>query len=153
MENADILITEAQLSDIKFILEIEQLCFDSDRFSKRQFNYLIKKAKGVFYIVRQNGNVVAYASLIHNSLAHYVRIYSIAVHPESRGKNIARILIQKTIEFAQKNMLSAIRLEVKTNNEQAIRLYEKCGFEKTGTISAYYQDGSDAFVMKLPVNV
>lgn len=148
MENQVILIREAQLSDIKSVLEIERLCFDSGRFSKRDFVSLITKTRGAFYIAKQNEETIAYVSLIVNILANHLRIHSIAVHPEARRRNIGQMLMQKTLEFAQQNKLTTIKLEVKATNEPAIRLYEKNGFEKAYLIPNHYRDGMDVYVMK-----
>lgn len=35
----------AEIDDIPSIMEIEQICFDKDSFSKRQFVYLISQAR------------------------------------------------------------------------------------------------------------
>lgn len=146
---ADIRIDQATLSDLDAILVIEHACFDLDSFSKRQFVYLITKAKGVFYVVRFGGNVVAYASLVSNARTRNLRIYSIAVHPKFRGLKLAQLLMDQTFEYARSNRLKAITLEVKTTNIPAISLYEKYGFVKHCIRYNYYQDGSNAYGMRL----
>ena len=40
------ILRPAVINDIPSIMEIEQICFDLDSFSKRQFAYLISQAKG-----------------------------------------------------------------------------------------------------------
>ena len=37
----------AEIDDIPSIMEIEQICFDKDSFSKRQFVYLISQARDI----------------------------------------------------------------------------------------------------------
>jgi len=41
-----------------------------------------------------------------------------------------------------------MRLEVKTSNKVAINLYKKMGFIISNMLPAYYNDGSDAYVMQ-----
>ncbi|MDR2039512.1 MAG: ribosomal protein S18-alanine N-acetyltransferase [Bacteroidales bacterium] len=146
---AKITIDTATLADIDQILEIEKLSFDSDRFSKQQFSYLISKAKGRFYVLRYEGKIMAYISLTFNQRTCLFRIYSIAVHPEGRGKNLAQQLIAKATEYAREKGAKAMTLEVKTTNLAAIRLYEKNGFTKTSVKHRYYTDGEDAYSMRL----
>ena len=142
-------IEQACLSDLDPILEIENMCFGPDSFTRSQFRYLITKAKGVFYVLKFEGRVVAYISLTSNSYTRNLRIYSIAVHPDMRGKGFAQQLLDKSILYAFENALKVVSLEVKTTNAAAISLYEKNGFTKTSIISYYYQDGSDAYRMRL----
>lgn len=148
-QKTDISIEQAKTTDVDSILEIENQCFDSDRFSKRQFLYLITKSKGFFYVAKQQGQIVGYLSLLQNDRAHILRIYSIAVHPQAQGRGIAQKLIDKAIQEAKSNDLQSVSLEVKTSNTPAISLYEKKGFMKTIIKPNYYADGSPAYVMKL----
>jgi len=39
-------------------------------------------------------------------------------------------------------------LEVKKDNKQAIKFYQKHGFEIVETISKFYQNGEDAYIMR-----
>lgn len=131
------------------ISEIENLCFDLDRFSKRQFVYLMTKAKGAFYVLKRNGYVAAYISLIINARAKNLWVYSIAVHPNEREKKYAQSLIDKTVEYAKLNQLKKVTLEVKVSNFVAIKLYEKNSFVAIAIKQNYYHDGSDAYYMRL----
>lgn len=76
----------AEIDDIPSIMEIEQICFDKDSFSKRQFIYLISQAKGYFCVAEYQQRVGGYFSVLINQRACSLRIYSIAVHPDFRGK-------------------------------------------------------------------
>lgn len=66
----------------------------------------------------------------------------LAVHSESRGKGIAKKLIQRAeIELIQKGFKS-LSLEVYANNSQALSLYENCGF------SVHDKSGDSIFMIK-----
>ncbi|MDR2010517.1 MAG: ribosomal protein S18-alanine N-acetyltransferase [Bacteroidales bacterium] len=145
------IIKKASNRDLDRIMEIENISFASDGFSKRQFSYLITKAKGIFYTLKIKGLIVAYISLLTNSKTSNVRIYSIAVHPEMRGKNYAKSLIEKSIEYSKNNKKQTLSLEVRTDNLPAINLYEKFGFKTIKIKPNYYHDGTDANVMILEI--
>lgn len=143
----DIRIVHAVIEDIDAILDIEIPCFKEDSFSRHQFKYLMTQAKGVFYVLRSTNKLLAYISITSNARTRNLRIYSIAVHPDTRGKGYAQKLLDKTIEYAKENNYKAIHLEVKITNTPAIRLYEKNGFTQNQLKPNYYLDGSHAYGM------
>lgn len=141
------LIEQADLSHLGEIMEIENACFGPDSFSRRQMAYLISKAKGAFFVIREAGKVLAYISLVHRANASNLRIYSVAVHPSARGRGLAQALIHKSVEYAYATGLRSITLEVDTENTPAIALYAKNGFYTTAFLLGYYHHGN-GFRMK-----
>ena len=138
----------AEIDDIPSIMEIEQICFDKDSFSKRQFVYLISQAKGYFCVAEYQQRVGGYFSVLINQRACSLRIYSIAVHPDFRQKHVGEALLTAIIDECYRNMAKYITLEVRVGNKPAIGLYEKYGFKSLGTRKGYYQDNNeDALIM------
>lgn len=140
-------IRKALPSDLEAIVAVEQACFGSDRFSRRQFAYLLLQAKGIFYVAESDKHIIGYLSFLQRNGSTSGRIYSIAVHPDGRGNQTGRKLIDRGKEYARANGLRQISLEVRTDNSPAIRLYEKHGFSVKSVLKNYYTDGSDAFRM------
>lgn len=141
-------LRKANLRDIPAILEIEQECFREDSFSREQFAYLIGRSKGIFYVVVEQEQIIAYISLLLHAGTRYLRIYSIAVHPDFRGKGLGQALMDQTIRTANECKAAKITLEVKVTNAAAIALYMKNGFIPAGIKPCYYHDGSDAIYMQ-----
>lgn len=146
--DTEIIVRQAVVTDLDTILEIETTCFGADSFSRQQFIYLITQAKGIFYVITYEEKVIAYISLISNARTRNLRIYSVAVHPDSRGKKLGQLLIDKAIEYAELRQLRKITLEVNVTNKPAIGLYLKNKFEHTRIIENYYADGSNAYYMQ-----
>ena len=144
-------LRQAKAGDIPAILEIEQECFQEDSFSREQFVYLICRSKGTFYVVVEQERVIAYVSLLFHAGTRYLRIYSIAVHPDCRGRKLGQLLMERTIETALECKAAKITLEVNVSNPAALRLYQKNKFEPVRTINNYYADGSNAYSMHLEV--
>ena len=119
-----IIVRKAQQADIPAILEIEWECFREDSFS------------------------IAYVSLLFHGGTRYLRIYSIAVHPDYRGRGLGQVLMDQTIQTAGECKAAKITLEVKVTNTSAIGLYMKNGFIPVGIKPCYYHDGSDAIYMQ-----
>ena len=138
MMETGLFVRKAQQSDIPAILEIEWECFREDSFSKEQFAY----------VMMEGDRVIAYVSLLFHGGTHYLRIYSIAVHPDFRGKGLGQALMDQTIRTANECKAAKITLEVKVTNAAAIALYMKNGFIPAGIKPCYYHDGSDAIYMQ-----
>ncbi|HKM34310.1 MAG TPA: GNAT family N-acetyltransferase [Lachnospiraceae bacterium] len=76
----------------------------------------------------------------NNSLSYktiYV-IYTLAVHPESLGKNIGDMMMDFIIDEARRKEMKAVRLDVYEGNTPAIHLYEKHRFQYIDTIDLGY---------------
>jgi len=117
-----IIVRKAQQADIPAILEIEWECFREDSFSKEQFAYLISRSKGTFYVMMEADRVIAYVSLLFHGGTRYLRIYSIAVHSDYRGRGLGQVLMDQTIQTAGECKAAKITLEVKVTNTSRYRI-------------------------------
>lgn len=81
----------------------------------------------------------------------HVGTIGMGVHDEWQGKGIGTALMHAAIDFADKWLnLTRLELEVYTDNEPAIHLYERFGFEREGTLRQYaFRDGRyvDSYMM------
>lgn len=146
------LIKECGMEDIEKIKYISEKTFyetfskdntkeDMENYLKENFSYEqvereVKNKYSKFYIVEHNKEVVAYMKLNfdkaqteegHNNTLEVQRVY---VLQEYKNNHIGKRLIQKAIEIGRHNHLSYIWLGVWENNINAIKFYEKQGFEK-----------------------
>ncbi|UVV59420.1 GNAT family N-acetyltransferase [Bacteroides thetaiotaomicron] len=141
-------LRQAKVGDIPAILEIEQECFQEDSFSREQFVYLICRSKRDLLCGGGTGADDRLCLIIVSCVTRYLRIYSIAVHPDCRGRKLGQLLMERTIETAFDCRAVKITLEVKESNTPAIKLYMKNGFIPVGVKPNYYHDGSDAIYMQ-----
>ena len=74
-----------------------------------------------------------------------------SVHDEWQGKGVGKALMRAGLDLADNWLgLTRLELEVYTDNEPAVRLYERFGFEREGLLRQYaYRDGRyvDSYVM------
>ena len=66
-------------------------------------------------------------------------IYTIATHPDERGKGYGAALIDHVIDFLVDQGLRNLFLEVAEDNQAARALYKSAGFEATGRRPGYYK--------------
>jgi ribosomal-protein-alanine N-acetyltransferase len=104
-------------------------------------------AAGHFYLAAWSGKeLVGYAGLAR--LSDLAEVQTLAVVPGQQGRGIGRLLLSALLSEAGKG---PVALEVRTDNQRAIALYESFGFSIAGVRRRYYQpSGSDAYRMLRP---
>lgn len=96
------------------------------------------------------GTLIGYAGIAAMGPADNpeFEIHTIGVDPAFQRRGIGGRLMQELLSIAD-HYGAPIFLEVRTDNEPAIALYENLGFQRIGTRRNYYQpSGADAYVMK-----
>jgi ribosomal-protein-alanine N-acetyltransferase len=94
----------------------------------------------------ESGDLVAYAFASRYVDAWHVM--NIAVAPEFRRQGIATRLLERLFEVTSADQRRGYTLEVRVSNHDAIRLYERLGFEARGIRRGYYTDNrEDALIM------
>lgn len=73
------------------------------------------------------------SSAVTPGKAANARILSIAVATSARGQGIASALMAKADKYFKDNKVKRVRLEVRPDNQPAIRVYEKLGYYQEGT--------------------
>ena len=76
-------------------------------------------------------------TLYFNGKANVAIVDSVETTKKYRKKGFATKLMEKVLQFAKDNGADSVELVVNHDNEAAIRLYEKVGFEPTKKI--YYR--------------
>jgi len=96
-------------------------------------------------LVAVRGDAIVGAAVVFFHAGHRIpRLYSIAVAPEARGTGIGEALLAAAERAAKARGRRAFRLEVRTDNAAARRLYERRGYRVFGAKPRYYEDGCDA---------
>ena len=80
-------------------------------------------------------------------------LLQIAVDKVARGSGISDLLMTDVIEYAKKESLNSVFLEVRSSNEAAVNLYLKHGFTTIRVRKNYYDDPvEDALIMSKVLN-
>ncbi len=125
-------IVQATRYDIPRLVEIENIIFEEDDFALKRENFSYHVRENFIYTAKYNSEIFGYILVLNKYKVP--RLYSLAVLPEHRRNGIASQLL----EFALAR-LGHMRLEVKTTNFKAIRLYEKFGFKRVKLLKNYYK--------------
>jgi [ribosomal protein S18]-alanine N-acetyltransferase len=107
------------------------------------------EAKHIRYVAaRADNKVVGYAGIsrLGRKRPYEYEIHTIGVDPVYQGQGIGRRMMTDLLEYASGG---TIFLEVRTDNEPAIALYESLGFVNVGMRRRYYRaSGADAYTMR-----
>lgn len=145
--NHSVEIGRAHLSELKAIHGIERSSFGLESFSLKQFRYLIKSKNSIFFVAKVSDSVAGYCIALKRKGSRKLRIYSIAVDENYRGRGIAQTLLDRAVAICKEENYSAVSLEVNEKNQAAKNLYLKYGFAITGNKPNYYKSGDTAITM------
>jgi ribosomal protein S18 acetylase RimI-like enzyme len=137
-------IREAQYSDLDALISIENRAFETDRLSRRNLGRLLRKGNSTTLLDEEEGRVRGYVLVLYNKGTSLARLYSLVVDSEFRGLGLGLKLLEAAEKDAFENECVIMRLEVRKDNEAAIRLYDKHGYRRFGVVPDYYQDHMDA---------
>ncbi len=140
-----VVIRAVRREDLSAISNLERGCFTMYNLNGRQLQYLCQRASSVFLVAEVDGKIVGegIALVRHHKHSLSGRAYSLAVDPAYRGRGIGEKLMREMIEQLRLRNVRRIYLEVEASNASAIKLYQRIGFRKIGTLSDYYGDGKD----------
>lgn len=139
-----VVLRQATVNDIDALLALESACFDTDRLSRRNFQWMIRRAHASLVLAESQGRLAGYILVLFHEGTALGRIYSVAVDPARRGQGIAEQLLLAAEQAAREADCAHMRLEVRPDNRAAIRLYEKHGYRQFGIYRHFYEDETDA---------
>ncbi len=138
------MIRPARISDLDSLWALEQRCFSSDRISRRQWRYLLSRARADTLVVDDDGELVGHVLLLYNRATSVARLYSIAVDKSERGKGLGTALVRSAEQAAREQGRAYMRLEVRRDNAASLGLFEGMGYRRFGVLDDYYEDHMQA---------
>lgn len=99
-----------------------------------------------FYVATHNDKVIGYLScwMVEGT----VDIINVVIDKNYQHQGYGQALFLEMEKDAKKDNCTEIMLEVKENNSQAIKFYLKQGYEQISIRKNYYQDRTNALIMK-----
>lgn len=132
-------------SHIGEIARLEKECFSSP-WSKDGLKTELDNNFARFFVAFSGGKIAGYIGS-HNVLGE-VYITNVAVFSEFRRKGVGKALVEFLVNEMKAENAEFVTLEVRKSNQNAISLYEKCGFQKVGERRNFYEKPiEDAILM------
>ena len=97
--------------------------------------YLLHRKRVFTYLAERDGQIVGFITLILGRFRKFrgnAYIANVSVKASERGSGIGTLLMDKGEELARQKKARRLELEVFAKNLNALKLYEKLGFEVEG---------------------
>jgi ribosomal-protein-alanine N-acetyltransferase len=134
--------------DLEQVVPLERELFPDDAWSDAAFWAELARPETRHYVVAEGSEgVVGYAGLM--AAGGDADVQTVAVAPRARGAGVGRMLLAELLAEAARRRCNDVLLEVRADNEAALTLYDRFGFERIARRRGYYRGGVDAVVMRL----
>lgn len=100
-----------------------------------------------FFVLRDNGNLIGCGGVQFFD-SDYGEIKRMYIRPEFRGLGFARLMLDHLAEHTRNNGINILRLETGIHQHDAIRLYERAGFNSIPPFGDYKPDPLSKFYEK-----
>jgi len=135
-------LTLAELPEIEVI---EQRAYHTP-WSRSMFASELAKGTSICLGAFEGDRLVGY--IVNSRYVDAWHVMNVAVDPEFQRRGIASRLLERLFELTVDDDGRGYTLEVRVSNKEAIKLYEKLGFERHGIRRGYYTDNrEDALIM------
>ncbi|MCH5598815.1 GNAT family N-acetyltransferase [Niabella ginsengisoli] len=140
-----ITIRKASIDDLSVLLEFEQGIVEAERpydstMIEAHFHYydieeMLKREDCAIVVAEVDGQLVASGSARiqkgkpYNNFNSYAFLGFMYVSPAFRGQGLNQKIVDSLLEWSQSKGLTEVRLQVYSENNNAIRAYEKIGFK------------------------
>ncbi len=142
------LYREANVFDLPVFVSLDKDLFPYSPWTAGQYKEEFSSPTRHFVVaVDEEQSIIGYAGVFAPGKTE-ADILTVGVVPEHRGKGIAKELMALITNWAKVQGSTAMMLEVKTDNVDAIGLYESLGYLKINLRKNYFGAGLDALVMR-----
>jgi ribosomal-protein-alanine N-acetyltransferase len=139
------LMTQADLNEC---WRLDQKCFvDGEAYDRETIRYLLSHTQSVCYkVVSSSDDMVAFVvGMIEPDRTGHV--VALGVDPGHRRLGHGRSLMAAIEQGFTNNGISTVRLEVRTSNNAAQKLYFDLGYKIVRRMPRYYTSGDDGYLM------
>ena len=136
-------IEKMSIKDFEEIKDILQTDFD-EFWNANILKSELESELSSYIVAKKENQIVGFAGIIN--LPDDVEITNIVTKKSERKKGIGKLLLDKLIQMAFE-LKKDISLEVNEENDAAINLYKKAGFEEVGIRKKYYNGKNNAIIM------
>ncbi|MEP6635753.1 MAG: N-acetyltransferase [Acidobacteriota bacterium] len=136
------------ISQLDECWRLDQRCFvDGEAYSRETFEYLLTAAESVSYRVVTPGGVMVGFVIGLVEPDHTGHVTTVGVAPEHRRRHLAKRLMLQVEQGFRRKGVRLVRLEVRSLNTAAQKVYENLGYAVTQRLPKYYSNGGDGLLM------
>ncbi|MGQ9514135.1 MAG: ribosomal protein S18-alanine N-acetyltransferase [Thermoproteota archaeon] len=152
-----VVIRPVESKDLEQVVALNRACLP-ENYSIEFFKNLLENYGDFFLGAEEDERIIGYVMCRIELGVSMTRpfgvvrkghVISLAVDKMRRRRGISYNLMQEVLRRMRAAELKECFLEVRVNNDPAIKLYEKLGFRIARRIPSYYSDGTDGYIMVL----
>jgi ribosomal-protein-alanine N-acetyltransferase len=145
MTAVEVAVVPLRLSDLTDVEAIERRAYRTP-WSRSMFASELAKSTSICLGAFEGDQLVGY--VINSRYVDAWHVMNVAVDPAYQHRGIATRMLERLFELTADDERRGYTLEVRVSNADAIRLYERLGFERRGVRRGYYTDNhEDALIM------
>lgn len=127
---------------------LDQQCFvDGEAYSRETFEYLLTAPESVSFRVATSGGAMVGFVIGLIEPDHTGHITTVGVAPEHRRRHLGKRLMDEVEKGFKERNVRIVRLEVRSLNIPAQKLYQRLGYSITQRLPKYYSNGGDGLLM------
>jgi ribosomal-protein-alanine N-acetyltransferase len=143
-------ITTANLLDLNELRHVEKICFPKDAWPILDLIAVLTFPGVIRLKAVEKGAMAGFIAGDPRPAEGLAWVATLGVLPEYRRHGIGKALLEACeAQVSQQKM----RLSVRMSNEEAIRMYQKCGYYTVDHWLNYYNDGEDALIMEKSIRI
>ena len=120
----------------------------SERYNPSLFNFFYESFPKGFFVCELNYKIIGFiVGLKFSNEMAKILMLTVSKHYQKRG--IGTQLLKNFLKQLILENVKRVELEVRQKNLNGIRFYHKFGFEIIEGIKEFYENGDDAFIMRL----
>src|SRR5688572_4664225 len=141
-------IRQLTISQLDECWRLDQQCFvDGEAYSRETFEYLLTAPESVSYRATTSGGIMVGFVIGLIEPDHTGHITTVGVAPDHRRRHLAKRLMGEVEKGFRRRNVRLVRLEVRSLNIAAQKLYERLGYSVTQRLPKYYSNGGDGLLM------
>ena len=154
----DFVIRPYRAADFDRLWQIDQICFEPGiAYSQMELTGFITRRNAITLVAEfasevhraeTGGSARVAGFVVAHPYRNRGRILTIDVLPEARGHGLGSRLMEEAEARLRQRGCTEVYLETAVNNQAALKMYHKRGYQILRTLPAYYHaHGLDAFLL------
>ncbi len=133
-------------SELTELVKIENASFATDAYQIEDFRQVYLKCSELAIVAEIKGQIAGY--MMTRRLPDRGNIFSVAVAPAYRRRDVGGALFRYTVNRLNEWGIARVELEVRKTNETGTLFWTRMGFLPVSIIPNFYDDGSEALLMR-----
>ena len=123
------------------LIAFNRLCFLTDFWKEEDWHELLSDPRAVYYALTDGGRLAGNVFIYNwQGELDYVKIMNLSVHPDFRGRGMAKSLLRHVTDEMTKLGMRRFCGETRSTNNAMQKVFEDCGYRLNKIEENYFDD-------------